>query len=471
MAADPLPLGILEPPGALGRRHRASARARRWATGSTSAARRSASSPPTSASSARCRAGSRARRATWTASAASCSRCRRASSTSAARRPRTTSAPRRRSTRWPAWSTCPGSASAGLVELGELMLRRTHYARETLGLEADQPRPGRARVRRAGARPRRPVRARPRGGHQPRLPPGATTYPEYEDGLLVAITERRTQGRHRPAGRRGRRRARGGGGLMAAARSPRRARRRSRSTSARVEGRRAFTPPPSDVPEVRGRRAAARLGAPRASRPALPEVSEPEIVRHYNGLSKKNFDLDTGFYPLGSCTMKHNPKLHERVAALPGPRPPAPAAGPRARPGRARADVAACRARWPRSPGLPHVSLQPSRGLARRAGRPAAHPRLPRGPRRAAHEGAHARHRARHQPGHGDDGRLRGGQGGHRRARRRGHRRPARQGRRRRGLPDAHQPQHARAVRPQHRGDRLDRARRGRPRSTTTGPT
>ena len=41
-------------------------------------------------------------------------------------------------------------------------------------------------------------------------------------------------------------------------------------------------------------------------------------MRHYNRLSKRNFDLDTGFYPLGSCTMKHNPKLHERVAALPG---------------------------------------------------------------------------------------------------------------------------------------------------------
>ena len=89
------------------------ARARRWATGWTSAAPRSGSSPPTSASSARCPAGSPARRATWTASAASCSPCRRASSTSAARRPRTTSAPRRRSTRWPAWCTCPGSASAG----------------------------------------------------------------------------------------------------------------------------------------------------------------------------------------------------------------------------------------------------------------------------------------------------------------------------------------------------------------------
>ncbi len=64
----------------------------------------------------------------------------------------------------------------------------------------------------------------------------------------------------------------------------------------------------------------------------LPEVSEPELVRHYVSLSKRNFDLDSGFYPLGSCTMKHNPRLHERVAALAGPRPPAPAAGPRSAP-------------------------------------------------------------------------------------------------------------------------------------------
>ena len=82
-------------------------------------------------------------------------------------------------------------------------------------------------------------------------------------------------------------------------------------------GRRAFMPPPLDVPE---RPLDELLPATlrRAIPAALPEVSEPEIVRHYNRLSKRNFDLDTGFYPLGSCTMKHNPKLHERVAALPG---------------------------------------------------------------------------------------------------------------------------------------------------------
>ena len=50
----------------------------------------------------------------------------------------------------------------------------------------------------------------------------------------------------------------------------------------------------------------------------LPEVSELELIRHYTALSKKNFGIDDGFYPLGSCTMKYNPKLNEEVANLPG---------------------------------------------------------------------------------------------------------------------------------------------------------
>ena len=50
----------------------------------------------------------------------------------------------------------------------------------------------------------------------------------------------------------------------------------------------------------------------------LPEVSEPDVVRHYTNLSQMNFGVDTGFYPLGSCTMKYNPKINEEVCALPG---------------------------------------------------------------------------------------------------------------------------------------------------------
>jgi glycine dehydrogenase subunit 2 len=50
----------------------------------------------------------------------------------------------------------------------------------------------------------------------------------------------------------------------------------------------------------------------------LPGLSEPQVVRHYTRLSQKNFAIDAGFYPLGSCTMKHNPRLNEAVARLPG---------------------------------------------------------------------------------------------------------------------------------------------------------
>ena len=56
----------------------------------------------------------------------------------------------------------------------------------------------------------------------------------------------------------------------------------------------------------------------RAEDPLLPSVSEPDVVRHYNNLSQMNFGVDTGFYPLGSCTMKYNPKINEEMAALPG---------------------------------------------------------------------------------------------------------------------------------------------------------
>jgi glycine dehydrogenase subunit 2 len=52
--------------------------------------------------------------------------------------------------------------------------------------------------------------------------------------------------------------------------------------------------------------------------PRLPEVPEFELVRHFTELSTRNFGVDTGFYPLGSCTMKYNPRINERLAALPG---------------------------------------------------------------------------------------------------------------------------------------------------------
>lgn len=55
----------------------------------------------------------------------------------------------------------------------------------------------------------------------------------------------------------------------------------------------------------------------RSESPSLPEVSEIDVVRHYTNLSQMNFGVDTGFYPLGSCTMKYNPKINEEIAAMP----------------------------------------------------------------------------------------------------------------------------------------------------------
>jgi glycine dehydrogenase subunit 2 len=125
-------------------------------------------------------------------------------------------------------------------------------------------------------------------------------------------------------------------------------------------GRRAFAPPRLDVPEVPVDDllpASARRSDPAQ----LPEMAEPEIVRHYNGLSKKNFDLDTGFYPLGSCTMKYNPKLHERVAALPGHARLHPTQDPEFAQG-ALELMYRLQGALSEVSGLPHVSLQPSAG-------------------------------------------------------------------------------------------------------------
>src|ERR1700760_2705186 len=125
-------------------------------------------------------------------------------------------------------------------------------------------------------------------------------------------------------------------------------------------GRRAFVCPPREVPEVDAEQLLpARF---RRAEPArLPEVSEPEIVRHYVGISKRNFDLDSGFYPLGSCTMKHNPRPHERRAALPGDArlPPFPAPN---RPQAALHLMYELQQSLSKIAGLPYVSLQPSAG-------------------------------------------------------------------------------------------------------------
>src|SRR5688500_20226032 len=88
-------------------------------------------------------------------------------------------------------------------------------------------------------------------------------------------------------------------------------------------GRRTHFLPTCDVPVG----AAAELlpkSAIASSSPPLPEVGEIDLVRHFVNLSTRNMSIDTNFYPLGSCTMKYNPKRHERMATLPsftGPYP------------------------------------------------------------------------------------------------------------------------------------------------------
>ena len=63
----------------------------------------------------------------------------------------------------------------------------------------------------------------------------------------------------------------------------------------------------------------ARLGGLERVGPiGLPGLSEPQVVRHFTRLSQKNYAIDSGLYPLGSCTMKHNPRLNEKLARLPG---------------------------------------------------------------------------------------------------------------------------------------------------------
>ncbi len=61
-----------------------------------------------------------------------------------------------------------------------------------------------------------------------------------------------------------------------------------------------------------------RTGQPARDAIGLPQVSEPQVVRHFVRLSTKNYSIDSGFFPLGSCTMKHNPRLNEKIARLPG---------------------------------------------------------------------------------------------------------------------------------------------------------
>jgi glycine dehydrogenase subunit 2 len=80
-----------------------------------------------------------------------------------------------------------------------------------------------------------------------------------------------------------------------------------------VAGRRAYNLPRADVPSYE-----LPQNLVRSEAAELPEVSEPDVIRHYTNLSQKNYAVDLGIYPLGSCTMKYNPKINEEAARMPG---------------------------------------------------------------------------------------------------------------------------------------------------------
>jgi glycine dehydrogenase subunit 2 len=121
-------------------------------------------------------------------------------------------------------------------------------------------------------------------------------------------------------------------------------------------GRRGLAVPRPDLPVPEVPEELARKDPPR-----LPELAEPEVLRHFTELSTRNFGIDTGFYPLGSCTMKYNPRVNERLAALPGFRDLHPLAGEDAVQG-------ALELEWELQEilreitGLDAVSLQPAAG-------------------------------------------------------------------------------------------------------------
>ena len=136
--------------------------------------------------------------------------------------------------------------------------------------------------------------------------------------------------------------------------------------------------PSSTCPSATGT-SCCRSALRRASRARLPEVSEPEIVRHYMRLAGATSTSTRGFYPLGSCTMKHNPKLHERVAALPGHARLHPLQDPSRAQGALRADVEPpARARRDRRPAARRRCSRRAGSHGELAGR-AADARLPRG--------------------------------------------------------------------------------------------
>ena len=296
----------------------------------------------------------------------------------------------------------------GLREVAELCLQKAHYAAEQLtagGTLAAGLRPADVQgVRRP--RPRRPASTscwpkRASGGFFAGVPLGRW-YPELADCLLVAVTEKRTEA--------GDRRAWSLPWPSSNRKDVEPLMRNTRATQLLfelVEAR----PPGDAVAGVRRARRAARPSCCRPRRladapPPLPELAEPDVVRHFINLSTLNMSVDTHFYPLGSCTMKYNPKRNERLAALPGMADLHPYQPEDTLQGMLRTAlrVAGDAGRDRRAAG--RFAAAGGRGARRADGAAGGRGLFPR-PRRAAHQGADPRQRPRHQSGQRRDGRLR----------------------------------------------------------------
>ena len=222
---------------------------------------------------------------------------------------------------------------------------------------------------------------------------------------------------------------------------------------------------PTDVPDRIARRDDPREVSGTGTGLPLPELGELDIVRHYTNLSALNMSIDSNFYPLGSCTMKYNPKRNERLAALPGLGGATPLSG--------RVDLARLLAIL--------FELQDRPRRDRRAGRrqlatgrggagemtallvAEAYFRDQGGERRKRNAGAHPRQRPRHQPRLGAPRRVRDRHHQERQARARRPRRLPRQARRRYRRLHDDQPEHRRAC-------STHRSARSRPSCTTGGP-
>ena len=230
--------------------------------------------------------------------------------------------------------------------------------------------------------------------------------------------------------------ARHGGGDAWARDAPSAPRSSRRSRSSRC--------PAGTATRCRTRRRTRSTGIPadqlRATPLGLPELNEPQVIRHFVNLSHLNYSVDGGFYPLGSCTMKYNPKVNEWAARLPGFATLHPLAPDALAQGTLQL-LWELQGMLSEISGMHAVTLQPAAGAhGELTGHP-ADPRLPPRPRRhGPGRGHRARLVARHQSRDGLDGRLQDGDRAVGAGRRRGPRRAAGGARPPDRGGDAHQP-------------------------------